>query len=341
MDRKSQMQGLMNAFIQIKSLLMANFSRITVSLAGSVAKGTFLSGHRELDVFVTLRNKQDYGAFWLKLAQLFPNGQFHKTSIPYVTIKRGEYSADIVPILGHGHSYLDAKTGKPKNIETLLHVDYIRGRLTDTALTRILRVKETFTSMGIYGADSKIGGFSGYFCELLGLMPLEKRLCVLKNLSLGRPFTDPVNPRRNMGAAVLPEVAASAYRASLSVELSVDVDSHWYRGVVDNWTKLGHYRRAAKAAKKLFSILYYTNGKGVIWACMASERPLCRFIRGPSIVSGSTSEYHKKYKSFAYGGHYWHKQTLQFSHYSKVRFGVQFKRTIAPANVSELREFAV
>ena len=112
--------------------------------------------------------------------------------------------------------------------------------------------------------------------------------------------------------------------------------------VIDNWMQQsGRYRRAAKSAKKLFSVLYYTDGVRVVWACVAKDAIQCKFVRGPSICTKPSQEYIQKYKPFVYGKHHWHKEKYDLVTHFDAKFGIKFHAGAPPMITDQLREFAV
>ncbi|MFN4132966.1 MAG: CCA tRNA nucleotidyltransferase, partial [Candidatus Hadarchaeales archaeon] len=107
------------------------------------------------------------------------------------------------------------------------HQKYIEEKLEDELKDHVLLLKQFFTGAGVYGAESKIMGFSGYLCELLILhyrsfenfvkeaekwepgkvIDIEKAYSTAEDAR--RMFdqdplivVDPVDPGRNAAAAV-------------------------------------------------------------------------------------------------------------------------------------------
>src|SRR2546430_4639382 len=102
---------------------------------------------------------------------------------------------------------------------TPLHVDYVLGRVKEGQTDEIRLLKAWAEGIGVYGAEAKILGFSGYLCELLVLKygtfrgVLEASLSWRPGIVLeldrapGRTFpepltvVDPVDPNRNVASA--------------------------------------------------------------------------------------------------------------------------------------------
>ena len=115
---------------------------------------------------------------------------------------------------------------------TPLHVDYVLGRVKDGQTDEIRLLKAWAEGIGVYGAEAKILGFSGYLCELLVLKygtfrgVLEASLAWRRGLVVeldrppGRSFEeplvviDPVDPNRNVASAVSLEQLATFVHAA-------------------------------------------------------------------------------------------------------------------------------
>ena len=65
----------------------------------------------------------------------------------------------------------DAKKGEWQSAtdRTPFHTDYVNRRLTANLRSEVRLLKRFMKGTGVYGAEIKIGGFSGYLCELLVL----------------------------------------------------------------------------------------------------------------------------------------------------------------------------
>ncbi len=81
---------------------------------------------------------------------------------PYLEIFIDDFRVDIVPCY-------DAPPGEWQSAtdRTPYHTDYIRTRLGQELHDEVRLLKKFMQGIGVYGAEIKIGGFSGYLCELL------------------------------------------------------------------------------------------------------------------------------------------------------------------------------
>jgi tRNA nucleotidyltransferase (CCA-adding enzyme) len=206
-----------------KSLLNAK-----VSLEGSVAKDTWLSGEADIDIFLQVDSKlerKDLETTCLEVARQAIRG--HKpierfAEHPYIETLIGKTRVNIVPC------YLVEK-GKWKSAtdRTPYHTAYVKKNLDNKLKNEIRLLKKFMKGIGTYGAEIRVGGFSGMLCETLILYyksfyetihsatSWKKRTIVdLENhynndyeeISdlFNHPLIviDPIDPNRNVSAAV-------------------------------------------------------------------------------------------------------------------------------------------
>ncbi|MFH0711406.1 MAG: CCA tRNA nucleotidyltransferase [Candidatus Aenigmatarchaeota archaeon] len=155
-------------------------------LAGSLTRDTWLPGKKEFDVFILFPSKLDmkkmekYGLEIGKEVIKKLNGSFviEYAQHPYVSGTVQDTKIDIVPAF-EIKSTKDLKSAVDR---TPFHVRYIEKKLSKNSSAEVRLLKQFLTSNGIYGADTKTEGFSGYVCELL-IIKYKKFLEVLKNAS--------------------------------------------------------------------------------------------------------------------------------------------------------------
>lgn len=139
-----------------------------VRVEGSVAKDTWLSGTPDIDVFMRLPTsipRKSLGEVGLKIARKAAGNaeQLERfAEHPYLEIFLNGYRVDIVPCY-------DAKPGEWQSAtdRTPYHTDYIKTNLAKELLGEVRLLKKFMDGIGVYGAEIKVGGFSGYLCELL------------------------------------------------------------------------------------------------------------------------------------------------------------------------------
>ena len=139
-----------------------------VRVEGSVAKDTWLGDDPDVDVFVRLSTtipRSSLGEIGLKIARRATEGMRQVERFaehPYLEAFMDGVRVNIVPCY-------DAKSGEWMSAtdRTPFHTDYVNERLNDGLRKEVLLLKKFLKGVGVYGAEIKIGGFSGYLCELL------------------------------------------------------------------------------------------------------------------------------------------------------------------------------
>ncbi len=139
-----------------------------VRVEGSVAKGTWLAEDLDIDVFMRLPTtipRKNLGEIGLGIAKkAVPDAEQLEryAEHPYLEVFVDGYRVDIVPCY-------DAASGEwlSATDRTPYHTDYIKTHLTPTLQSEVRLLKLFLKAVGVYGAEIKVGGFSGYLCELL------------------------------------------------------------------------------------------------------------------------------------------------------------------------------
>ena len=202
-----------------------------VRVEGSVAKDTWLSESLDIDIFMRLPTsipRKNLGDVGLKIAKKAAGDAKQVERFaehPYLEIFIDSYRVDIVPCY-------DAKPGEWQSAtdRTPYHTDYIRTHLGEELRGEVRLLKKFMQGIDVYGAELKVGGFSGYLCELLvmkygsfaqtiGAFAQYNRRVVIdiegvyadreRELSLLFPeplvIVDPVDKGRNVASAVQPQ----------------------------------------------------------------------------------------------------------------------------------------
>jgi len=205
-------------------------------VAGSITRGTWLPGKMEFDIFILFPEKLSGKKFeedGLKIGKtifekLKGAWRIEYAQHPYVSGKIEGVEVDIVP------SYDVKSTEKLKSAvdRTPFHVKYLEKHLPLKLSDDVRLLKHFLTANGIYGADTKTEGFSGYVCELL-VIKYKKFASVLQNATKLKPgdvidienfykksehhnlqhmfkgqaliLIDPTDKTRNTGAAISPK----------------------------------------------------------------------------------------------------------------------------------------
>lgn len=242
--KNEDFEKIIRIFESIKSKILQRAKELNINvkveLEGSIAKGTWLSTDKDIDIFIIFpwgTNVEFAKKVGLELAKygIGEGWRLGYAEHPYVEAKVNEYDVEIVPSIEmkEGEKPLTAVDRTP------LHTIFIKNKLSEKMKDEVRLLKQFAKGINVYGAELKVGGFSGYLCELLVLNygSFEE---VIKNASKWKPKTvidymkyydedlckqifdnpliviDPIDMRRNVAAAVSLQsfstfVAASKY----------------------------------------------------------------------------------------------------------------------------------
>lgn len=219
-----------DSFIKkINESLMKSRIKARCVRGGSTAKGTFLKGDHDVDLFVVFdysyRGKDISKALAESIKSLKP--QTVHGSRDYFHIKKDNMTFEIVPVL-------EVKdTSNVENVTDMSphHVAWVNERLNDNLRDDIRLTKKFCKAAKVYGAESYIQGFSGHVIDILiihygGFLNLLKAASkwkkktvidvmkhhkdALKELDKSKTYgpliiVDPVQKGRNAAAAISEE----------------------------------------------------------------------------------------------------------------------------------------
>ncbi len=184
-------------------------------LVGSAARGTWLSGDHDLDVFIGVPEGSSLAPALEIARRVAPDFEERYAEHAYVHAIFEGFELDLVPC------YLveDASRIVSAVDRTPFHNRYVSARIKGLE-DEVLLLKQFMKGVGVYGSELKVGGFSGYLAELL-VIRYGSFLDVLEGASLWRPgevidlaghssqnheaplvVVDPVDPGRNVAAAL-------------------------------------------------------------------------------------------------------------------------------------------
>jgi len=247
-----ELRKVLNLYDELKCILEDTLSKsipydFKVELEGSVAKGTAIRGEMDLDIFVLIRY-ENLSKEWIIEKFVKPVSEtlsylregyrveLRYASHPYVKVYAGNVEADIVPAYW-AKSIDDIRTPVDR---TPFHTEFVKKHLTNEQCDEVRLLKKFFKGVGVYGAEIRVEGFSGYLTELLIIKygSFEKFLksvitwkepqiislrelnsyesSVLLKTFKGSPLIlpDPVDNRRNAAAAVSRRSVALAMLAA-------------------------------------------------------------------------------------------------------------------------------
>ncbi|KAB1186685.1 MULTISPECIES: CCA tRNA nucleotidyltransferase [Haloferax] len=193
---------------------------------GSTARGTWLSGDRDIDLFVrfpedlTREELQEYG---LAVGHaVLPDGHEEYAEHPYVKGDYDGFDVDLVPC----YDVPTAPDIRSAVDRTPFHNAYLTERLDDDLAADVRVFKRFLKGIGAYGSDLRTEGFSGYLAELLileygGFEPLLRAAADwnpqvefdpedhgTRTFSDPLVVIDPTDPERNVAAVCSAENVA-------------------------------------------------------------------------------------------------------------------------------------
>jgi len=208
-------------------------------LVGSAARNTWLRSERDIDVFFLFPEETSRAALEQKglavaRAVAGKRGRERYAEHPYITTELKGFEIDLVPC----YDVHNPRKIKSAVDRTPHHQGYVSKHLNPELADEVLLLKKFMDGIGVYGAELKIQGFSGYLCELLVLryrtfngvveaaskwspgeaIDLAKSyrdLGEAKAIFAGQPLIiiDPIDPNRNAAAAVSMQNFATFVRA--------------------------------------------------------------------------------------------------------------------------------
>ena len=212
-----------------KSITTIDDDRILgVSVGGSYAKGTWLTEDNDIDFFVKINpnvNKREFEQLGTRigLSALSKYRPYLRYSDhPYVEAKIQKVRINIVPCY-----QVNRGQWKSAADRSPFHTIFMTENLDEKMKGQVRILKRFLKSIGIYGSQLSVGGFSGYVTEILILRyrSFKEAVSLVANMNrdkqliaLNEPdpqylplfnssiiIIDPIDPRRNLGAAISTE----------------------------------------------------------------------------------------------------------------------------------------
>ncbi len=239
-----------NVLSRVVSTLQEEFKNMEpeadVLVQGSVAKDTWLSGETDADIFVRFPVKWKKDEMGKTLIECVKRAfgpekcRLRFAEHPYVTVRIEGVNVDVVPCYR-----VEKGTYRSATDRTVFHTEFVKEKLSPEMKDEARLLKKFFKGIGVYGAEIKTRGFSGFLVELLvyslgGFEKTLERLASLKpplildpgELYKGREeelhrkardslicVIDPVDELRNVAAAVSGEsLSIAQYAAHLMLK---------------------------------------------------------------------------------------------------------------------------
>ncbi|RLF91121.1 CCA tRNA nucleotidyltransferase [Thermococci archaeon] len=201
-----------------------SLSEVEPKVLGSVARNTYLRGEVDIDLFLLFPLEvpiDELRSRGFRVGEQILSSMGYSTerryaSHPYAHGSKEGIEVDVVPAYKVEHSN-EIKTPVDRSV---LHHEFLKERIKGLE-EEIVLFKAFMKGCGLYGAEAKIGGFSGYLCELL-VLRYGDFLSTVEAISKWREgqvvsfpeqrvttsfsspliFPDPTDERRNVAAAV-------------------------------------------------------------------------------------------------------------------------------------------
>ncbi|HYL66393.1 MAG TPA: CCA tRNA nucleotidyltransferase [Nitrosopumilaceae archaeon] len=219
---QEKMKELAEYSLQLVKEQATKFPNVVgVEIGGSYAKGTWLQGEVDLDIFVKLKNDTDEKTFesigkkigFDALKKFKPYVRY--SDHPYVEASVKGTLVNVVPCY-------DVQAGQWKSAadRSSFHTKFILQSLDQEKKDEVRLLKKFLTAMDIYGAEIAKEGFGGYVAEVLVLHygsflgVLEAASNFVQNQIIGNPtkrfetplvIIDPIDSNRNLGTAISAE----------------------------------------------------------------------------------------------------------------------------------------
>ena len=228
---KEKIKKISESALQLVKEQAAKYPEVIgVDLGGSYAKGTWLSGEVDLDIFVKLKKDTDEKRFEVvgkeigfnSLRKFKPYVRYSEH--PYVEAIIDDTRVNVVPCYD-----VEARQWKSAADRSSFHTKYILQSLDQSKKDEVRLLKKFLIGIGIYGAEIAKEGFGGYVAEVLVqhhgsfLGVLEAASNFTQHQVIGNPtkkfetaliIIDPVDSNRNLGSAISAESVGKFILAS-------------------------------------------------------------------------------------------------------------------------------
>ena len=211
---------------RVEEALAARSVTADVVQVGSTARGTWLAGDRDIDLFVRFPptlDREELERYGLEIGrEVLPEGHEEFAEHPYVKGEFDGFDVDLVPCYD-----VPAATDIRSAVDrTPFHNAYLVEHLDDDLAADVRVFKRFLKGIGAYGSDLRTKGFSGYLAELLVLEyggfeslveaaadwhpPVEHDPESHGRRSFSDPLVviDPTDPERNVAAVLSAENVA-------------------------------------------------------------------------------------------------------------------------------------
>ena len=235
--------------VEVQSILDSSGFEGKVSVQGSFARSTWLSGEADLDIFASFPPSMDRQEWTEEILPSIKKGIKAKSidryaEHPFLEFHVDEIRVNVVPCYS-----VEKGQWKSATDRTPFHTEYMQKHLSDEMRLQARFLKRFLKGIRSYGAEIRVGGFSGMLVETLILhyasfqhtieevskwrsivfIDLEKSQLDQGSRAkeFGAPLVviDPVDPNRNLAAAVRPDKMWNFVAASRELQSNPGL---WY-----------------------------------------------------------------------------------------------------------------
>ena len=203
-----------------------------VSIQGSFARDTWLSGEADLDIFASFPPTMDRSEWTEKVLPEIRKGIGAKTidryaEHPYLEFHIDNIRANVVPCYSVERGQWQSATDR-----TPYHTEYMKTRLTEDMRLEARLLKRFMKGIRSYGAEIRVGGFSGMLVETL-ILQYRSFLETLVQASKWKPiiFLDVESPPGNQASRARefgsPLVVVDPIDANRNLAAAVKDDKLW------------------------------------------------------------------------------------------------------------------
>jgi tRNA nucleotidyltransferase (CCA-adding enzyme) len=166
-DERERLAAAVRTLLERTREAAADTPATDVVHVGSTARGTWLAGDHDVDIFVrfpTDCDRETLAEYGRQVGHaVLPEGREEYAEHPYVTGSYDGIDVDIVPC----YAVADATDIRSAVDRTPFHTAYLEARLDDDLADEVRLCKAFLRGIGVYGSDLRTRGVSGYLAELL------------------------------------------------------------------------------------------------------------------------------------------------------------------------------
>lgn len=269
-SQRQEVQRAAQGLIDLVKKLAEDLSlTVEVRLVGSVAKDTYVY-RPDIDVFIlfpTAVPRKDMERHGLDIGRRAIGGEERYAEHPYIHGRFLGFDVDVVPCyaIRSPEELMSAVDRTP------FHTDYVRERLLPEQKDQVRLLKQFMKGVGVYGAEAKVQGFSGYLVELLilryhdfmgviGECSRWREGTVLslegmegKRFSTPLVFLDPVDKNRNVASAISSQ-SFTLYVQACREFLTGPKDEFFFPRPLKGWSRSRAKEEMRRRGTKLLAV---------------------------------------------------------------------------------------